>query len=69
MVYKYKQMLWKIKKDIEVSKTGNIKKSAEDRYIFEDKTISSVKSKEIFGNGEKVFRETWTCHMADRGRK
>lgn len=62
MVYKYKQMLWKIKKDIEVNKTWNIKKSAEDRYIFENKTISLVKSKDTFGNGKKV-------KMADRGRK
>lgn len=58
MVYKYKQMFRKIKKDMEVNKTGNIKKSGEDRYIFEDKTISFVKRKDTFGNGEKVFRET-----------
>lgn len=58
MVYKYKQMFWKIKKDMEVNKTWNIKKSVEDRYIFGDKTISLVKSEDIFGNGEKVFCET-----------
>lgn len=68
MVYEYKQMFWKIKKDMEVNKTENIKKSVEDRYIFKDKTISFVKSKDTFGNGEKVVRETQNCHMADRGR-